>query len=609
MTRTTARAPGCRSARVRRPVPSMRVPASVRTVSSARRRPGPPRASAGVADHAADEQGGRHPPAGPRPACPPAPAGSADRPAEPAGGRAADRSRTSPSDRRTAARRPPRPRPARPAPARPITTRRRAVRGRRPGRPPWSPARYRRLGAGGPFGSSGAANMFTVGSSGSAARTPSRLAAPAERNLKPGRPSADLQPAGAAAGQNGGVGARVLVVEDAEAIRTAVLAGLAEAGYDAAGRPDGRALEHDLAGVPARPGGAGRDAARPGRVRAAGRGAPHSDAGVVMLTARDGVDDRLRGLHGGADDYVVKPFVLAELVARVTAVLRRLGRHPTTVRGRRPAGGRGGRRGAPRRGADRADRDRAAAAGLPGRAARPGGEQGPDPDQGVGLHRLRSEPGGGARLGAAPQARRAAPGAHGARARATCCGPTVRREVAAPTADASLDPGTAPLPTSRGARRPGRLRTVSLRRRVTALSLAVLAAVLLLVVVLTDVRVRRAEPGRRARPARGAGQPGRAAGQRRARPRGRWPAGPRRPGCRRCWSRPDGRRFGALDADGAQRLPPPRRPRRRPGAAPHPGRRLAAHPGRRRRGGLAGPAAAAPHPGAARAGRARRGRA
>ena len=45
-----------------------------------------------------------------------------------------------------------------------------------------------------------------------------------------------------------------------------------------------------------------------------------------MLTARDGVDDRLRGLHGGADDYVVKPFVLAELVARVTAVLRRMGR-------------------------------------------------------------------------------------------------------------------------------------------------------------------------------------------------------------------------------------------------------------------------------------------
>jgi DNA-binding response OmpR family regulator len=56
-----------------------------------------------------------------------------------------------------------------------------------------------------------------------------------------------------------------------------------------------------------------------------------SAAGVVMLTARDAVDDRLRGLGGGADDYVVKPFVLAELVARVTAVLRRMGRTPSTV--------------------------------------------------------------------------------------------------------------------------------------------------------------------------------------------------------------------------------------------------------------------------------------
>ncbi len=123
----------------------------------------------------------------------------------------------------------------------------------------------------------------------------------------------------------------MLVVEDAEAIRTAVLAGLAEAGYETAGRVDGRALEEDLAVF--RPDLVVLDVMLPGRdgftllpvVRR------HSDAGVVMLTARDGVDDRLRGLHGGADDYVVKPFALAELVARVTAVLRRTGRAPTTV--------------------------------------------------------------------------------------------------------------------------------------------------------------------------------------------------------------------------------------------------------------------------------------
>jgi DNA-binding response OmpR family regulator len=127
------------------------------------------------------------------------------------------------------------------------------------------------------------------------------------------------------------VTARVLVVEDAEAIRTAVVAGLGEAGFGAAGRPDGRGLEDDLATF--RPDLVVLDIMLPGRdgfalldvVRR------HSDAGVVMLTARDAVDDRLRGLHGGADDYVVKPFALAELVARVTAVLRRMGRTPSTV--------------------------------------------------------------------------------------------------------------------------------------------------------------------------------------------------------------------------------------------------------------------------------------
>jgi DNA-binding response OmpR family regulator len=126
-------------------------------------------------------------------------------------------------------------------------------------------------------------------------------------------------------------GARVLVIEDAEAIRTAVLAGLTDAGYGAQGRVDGRALESDLGTY--RPDLVVLDVMLPGRdgfalldvVRR------QSDAGVVMLTARDAVDDRLRGLHGGADDYLIKPFALAELVARVTAVLRRLGRTPSTV--------------------------------------------------------------------------------------------------------------------------------------------------------------------------------------------------------------------------------------------------------------------------------------
>ena len=44
---------------------------------------------------------------------------------------------------------------------------------------------------------------------------------------------------------------------------------------------------------------------------------------LLIITARDGLDDRLRGLDGGADDYVLKPFEMAELLARMRAILRR----------------------------------------------------------------------------------------------------------------------------------------------------------------------------------------------------------------------------------------------------------------------------------------------
>jgi two-component system OmpR family response regulator len=60
------------------------------------------------------------------------------------------------------------------------------------------------------------------------------------------------------------------------------------------------------------------------QLRATGRTMP-----VLILTARDAVDDRVRGLNLGADDYLVKPFALAELIARLRALGRRAAAHPS----------------------------------------------------------------------------------------------------------------------------------------------------------------------------------------------------------------------------------------------------------------------------------------
>jgi len=57
------------------------------------------------------------------------------------------------------------------------------------------------------------------------------------------------------------------------------------------------------------------------------------DTPILMLTARDAVEDRVRGLEGGADDYLVKPFAFSELLARVQALLRRgRSQEPTLLR-------------------------------------------------------------------------------------------------------------------------------------------------------------------------------------------------------------------------------------------------------------------------------------
>jgi two-component system, OmpR family, response regulator len=124
---------------------------------------------------------------------------------------------------------------------------------------------------------------------------------------------------------------RVLVVEDSETIREMVAEALADVGYHTDARRDGDGLEEVLEGL--RPDLVVLDVMLPGRdgfalidvIRGWG------DIGIVLITARDGLQDRLRGLDGGADDYVVKPFELAELLSRVGAVLRRRGRLPQVV--------------------------------------------------------------------------------------------------------------------------------------------------------------------------------------------------------------------------------------------------------------------------------------
>jgi DNA-binding response OmpR family regulator len=116
---------------------------------------------------------------------------------------------------------------------------------------------------------------------------------------------------------------RILVVEDEPAIAEAVGYALTDAGYDVDAVGDGRtALEaasresYDLMVLDLLlPGLSGVEVCR--RLRA------QSDLPIVMLTALADEQDRITGLDLGADDYVTKPFSVAELVSRVRALLRR----------------------------------------------------------------------------------------------------------------------------------------------------------------------------------------------------------------------------------------------------------------------------------------------
>ena len=117
---------------------------------------------------------------------------------------------------------------------------------------------------------------------------------------------------------------RILIVDDESAVRNALRRAVALAGYDVQLAADGeQAIVTLRDSVPdavvldvLMPGVDGLEVCR--RMRAAGDRTP-----VLMLTARETVADRVAGLDAGADDYVVKPFDLDELLARVRALLRR----------------------------------------------------------------------------------------------------------------------------------------------------------------------------------------------------------------------------------------------------------------------------------------------
>ncbi|HSZ14366.1 MAG TPA: response regulator transcription factor [Solirubrobacteraceae bacterium] len=121
--------------------------------------------------------------------------------------------------------------------------------------------------------------------------------------------------------------ARILVVDDEPAVQNALYRALTLEHYDVTSAHDGHeALERLGTAAPyeaiildiAMPRIDGLDVCR--RLREGGDSTP-----VLMLTARGEVDDRVAGLDAGADDYLVKPFALRELLARVRALLRRAG--------------------------------------------------------------------------------------------------------------------------------------------------------------------------------------------------------------------------------------------------------------------------------------------
>jgi two-component system, OmpR family, response regulator MprA len=126
---------------------------------------------------------------------------------------------------------------------------------------------------------------------------------------------------------------KIMVVDDERAVRDSLRRALELEGYEVQLAADGAEAIEQL-GSNGQPDAVVLDVLMPGMdglevcryIRRAGNTTP-----VLMLTARDAVGDRVAGLDAGADDYLVKPFALEELLARVRALLRRATPGPDEV--------------------------------------------------------------------------------------------------------------------------------------------------------------------------------------------------------------------------------------------------------------------------------------
>jgi two-component system, OmpR family, response regulator len=122
---------------------------------------------------------------------------------------------------------------------------------------------------------------------------------------------------------------RIGICEDDSGLRSILTRALADEGFEVRAVPGGRMAVQEFSSAPpdllvldvGLPDADGRDVCQ--ALRAHGVEAP-----VIFLTARGELTDRLSGFHAGGDDYLTKPFALAELLARVRALLKRTGGAP-----------------------------------------------------------------------------------------------------------------------------------------------------------------------------------------------------------------------------------------------------------------------------------------